>query len=1459
MQFVSRSSLVLSTLCLFLLLPSKLSAERITCDKPLYDYAEEIPVELELKDLFSGAEYSIIAVDAYDRVWLSEKHSGPSGKKMTSLRIPRMKGLAISLIRHEAGQAPRQVSSCRLLINARGAGQSRPENFVNMIYGGATCNKKSLRAMRQMGLNGGMAYMWNTGAQFAVCDMDYYHEYASERKRDIQDTEFQDRRAWFINDVNFRGCTIREDVLGHGTWKKEAMKSFDPENKFPAEFAKYNQALQEMREGAELIRSSSEPWTLKNAPKFDMLSFIHIRPRLARLKPIYLFQRPYNFYNPDENIYTSFSMQKTASKDKDHQSLGYSIGDEISNTNFTNPFDYDFSEISLSLFRDWLKKEYPSLDALNKEWDCSFSDWSEVVPYTNDETRILNMPEYRDRMLKMITGDKKLFVIPWDKRTAPEKRNYASWADWRSFQDGAWAKALTDIAEATRKADPATPVGILGAQAPSPYGGFDYDKLFTSGMNWIEAYDISCSKEILRSFNKRLAPDKRWITTRTHFPGGDAGVYCVWYYVLMRDSNNVVWQLFNPKEGGFFEDEKSMKPTEKAVTLRESFLEVSDGIGKMLMESEEPLYPIAIYLSQSSSQAHWMIDSESDGATWIKRSGSWEGRNNSQNNDNLSWTKLLDDLGYQYDFVGKSSLLAGELFKKGYRLLVLPKTISLSDAEAEAIRKFAESGGVVIADTMTGTLDGHCKARPGFKGALDKFFGIRRTNYDISEGYKEDVWPEPCFVFAPSSDGELIFKDASSPLAKGYSPQKNFYVPESGISEDGSEAIAAQGDTPAFFMKKHGAGSSLYMSASILRYCEDRLEPDKVAAIRTAVGNAIREFAKLAPSSTAMENGKPCNLIKSRRYSFGENAWLLGFSFNAKLIQDDLGNVKIDGLENTAPRDVELRFDRKGHLYDLRRGKYLGEGSSCTVSVRPSEAELISVLPYKIEEISLSGIPAASADGAISVAAEAKIETGSGLASARHLVRFEFFSPSGVRARYATVFANAEKGVAKARIHLSPNDAAGTWELIAHDVHTGTRSQALRIEKKSSSFRGEKIPDDPFADKFELIDAIPEVEHMQKPGVFVALRPPTVSVSKDKFEIKVQIVHLRESETVPEGTISIYGDDDPSDKKILNFSEALANDGRMSEVVFSRPIAKARDMTIVAETEYEGVKKSESQKLKMGVCSFGTPEMDGDISDSVWAKSSVLSGFTNFDSGEPSKYPSKVRMLHDDKYLYVGLDMDAGGGDKLKEKEIPRDGDWFASGLNTMEILIGRTHAGDLKYNLAASCNGAQSDKLGGNGQKYDGIPWELLSRKSTNGWTAEARIPFAALGCGAPGNGDVWLMNFNSNAFPPEGGNEISQYSPQGREDFNLARFGKIIMSGNPKPALGKLERSKDIPDCIISTDAKISLDRNPDDPAWKSAPELKLVPIRDSRSRRKIPLLRNSRQTRIISFFWSLRRSAS
>src|SRR5205809_7776880 len=111
-------------------------------------------------------------------------------------------------------------------------------------------------------------------------------------------------------------------------------------------------------------------------------------------------------------------------------------------------------------------------------------------------------------------------------------------------------------------------------------------------------------------------------------------------------------------------------------------------------------------------RTEWMLAQKSKGdASALRRSASDERIDNHFLRLRESWCRLIEDLGLQYNFVAYGQIEQGELIRRGYRVLILPRSSALSAAEAREIRAFAEQGGHVIADGQPGTFDEHSRKR----------------------------------------------------------------------------------------------------------------------------------------------------------------------------------------------------------------------------------------------------------------------------------------------------------------------------------------------------------------------------------------------------------------------------------------------------------------------------------------------------------------------------------------------------------------------------------------------------------------------------------------------------------------------------------------------------------------------------------------------------------------------------
>jgi hypothetical protein len=122
-----------------------------------------------------------------------------------------------------------------------------------------------------------------------------------------------------------------------------------------------------------------------------------------------------------------------------------------------------------------------------------------------------------------------------------------------------------------------------------------------------------------------------------------------------------------------------------------------------------------------------MLDSREDGPSWVNRLPSYETLNSSQNRVREAWQKILEDLHFDYIHISPKQLNEGGL--KEFSVLILPRTIALSERQAKEIKDFAKRG-TVIADCQLGLYDTTLRAHK--TPILDTLFGIERTNRRVN-------------------------------------------------------------------------------------------------------------------------------------------------------------------------------------------------------------------------------------------------------------------------------------------------------------------------------------------------------------------------------------------------------------------------------------------------------------------------------------------------------------------------------------------------------------------------------------------------------------------------------------------------------------------------------------------------------------------------------------------------------
>ncbi len=337
--------------------------------------------------------------------------------------------------------------------------------------------------------------------------------------------------------------------------------------------------------------------------------------------------------------------------------------------------EFDWSERTIAKFREWLKEQYGTLEALNRQWDTNYRDWQEIMPVRSTEIKDLN--------------------------------NISQWLDWRLFTGWAIHEYYYKLpAEAAKEGNPGVVVGQHGMYTPSPTIPHDYWQIakytpVTGRYNGMEEEWCSSFGVISGQYGgygiEEATPRHRYHPWRSLLHGG----HWAFYYIIW-NSGSYHQGILSPDQSvhGGYND-----------LAKDEFSDLKKGIGKLFIKTKFSHDGIAFPYSQSTIIASSVLG--------LSRTGNM-----------YSQKTLVENIGYQHRFLSYEQIENGELIKQGFKVLILPTTACLSTKEIENIKQFVRNGGLLVADYEAGTRDQHGKVYP-VKSGLDEVFGIDRTAASI--------------------------------------------------------------------------------------------------------------------------------------------------------------------------------------------------------------------------------------------------------------------------------------------------------------------------------------------------------------------------------------------------------------------------------------------------------------------------------------------------------------------------------------------------------------------------------------------------------------------------------------------------------------------------------------------------------------------------------------------------------
>jgi hypothetical protein len=484
--------------------------------------------------------------------------------------------------------------------------------------------------------------------------------------------------------------------------------------------------------------------------------------------------------------------------------------------------------------------------------------------------------------------------------------------DRMTYNDSVWANFLGALVASANRLDPSTPCGIVGAQPPSLWGGYDYAKLMKK-VQFVEPYDRGSAPEIVRSLAPQTPGGLPWVLTHFHDDklGPDQDSWFAWHGFAHGARGLIGWV-----EGWF----ENGRPRPWLDRFKPTLEELGEIQGKKLAGARRVDDGIGIYYSHPSVQVSWCLDAQPHGATWPKRND--DDRLGTSHLDRKAWETLLGDAGFGYRFLAYDEVVAHGV-PADLRVLVLPACYALSDVEARRIGEFANRGGTVIADFACGLFDPHGKGRS--RGALDALFGVQHdgtlTHRDFFSGR---LWVETDQEagYRYQRFGEL-FATLDPPLRDGYA-----------VAERRLPARAAGAPGSPGAGRRVGRGRAVYLNLSPQRYLAYRQEGKAGEAEGRPFLQPIRE-AGVTPW-IAVRDGSPAADLETVAWSKNGRTYVL-------ILQNRLTDRPPPAVWGPArtggavPLDVELAGGVRG-ARDERTGRRLPDGSKFHFELEPAAA-----------------------------------------------------------------------------------------------------------------------------------------------------------------------------------------------------------------------------------------------------------------------------------------------------------------------------------------------------------------------------------------------------------------------------------------------------------------------------------------------------------------------------------------
>ena len=602
--------------------------------------------------------------------------------------------------------------------------------------------------------------------------------------------------------------------------------------------------------------------------------------------------------------------------------------------------------------------------------------------------------------------------------------NVSPWCDFRNFMDQTFADAIGRARATCRAEDPHARCSTEGGQAPFPFGWYNYENV-VNVVDVIEPYNCGCNVEIVRSLN----PNVVMVSTHgfEHKPGAplteedrqyqERAPQPIWWGLFHHHRGSLIWDANIPEYA--FVDQQTRELTPSATTFAATFQELRNGIGQLIINSRRVHDAIAIHFSPPSMQIHWLLDNVGNARRWPLHSGG--------DHDNHfiavrnGWSKVIEDLGLQYDFVGRGQIEEGKLSKGEYRVLILPQSTAMSAVEVEQIRDFVAAGGLLVADCRTAAMNEH--GRDLGRGQLDDLFGVTHEKGKTKGNSVAGIG------------------DFDSLRLKG--EKLNLVVGDETLRVTSGRALGQSGEVPLMVVNAAGKGKTVFMNVDTGGYPYDRLQPAAATSLPKIV-EQIFGLAEIEPPMRVVDsagnrmpgteivrfsNGDLEHVAIFRNPQFDDGGW---GSLPTKPERGWAGSIDNSYLEKDA--EVTVLWPSALPTYDIRGKRDLGTAARLNLTLAPWSPLVLTRAAQPIAELEVHVPPDVQPGNPLIVTLQSRAALSEGTF---RVIHFEFTTPAGKRRELYSRNVRMELLTHQERFDLAYNDPQGQWNLSAHDLATG--------------------------------------------------------------------------------------------------------------------------------------------------------------------------------------------------------------------------------------------------------------------------------------------------------------------------------------------------------------------------------------------------------------------------------------